>query len=274
MTGAGERLLGYALLVAAAAILLAPVLHGLATSFKSERAITEGRLLFEPTLGNYARVLLGRRSHFLGQIASSLIVAGTSAGIVLVIGTLAAYSLARTRWSRWIAAAFLGWTLVFYAAPVLTLAGPWYLLFHRFGLEGGHAALVLTHVALNLPMTLWLMMAFFRDIPPELEEAAWVDGASRARAFYWIVLPLALPGLVTAGLLAFVFSWNEFTVALILTSRATATLPVGIAGFLEQFEARDGDMAAAAMLGTLPALLLTLFGQRLVLRGLTRGVPG
>src|SRR5260370_36922515 len=113
-------------------------------------------------------------------------------------------------------------------------------------------------------MTIWLMLAFFKDIPMELEEAAVVDGCRRMEAFWRISLPLAVPGLVAAGVLAFVFSWNEFAVALNLTSSDTATVPVAIARFAQQYEIQHGQMAAASMLSAIPAILLMAFGQRFV----------
>lgn len=266
-----ELVLGYAFLAAGVIAIVLPFLYILATSFKYEIAIMQGRFLYQPTLYNYGNVLFGRRSNFAGNIGNSLIVATVSTALVLAIGTLAAYSLSRIRWSRWISATFLGWTMVFNTVPILTVVGPWYLMFQQIGLYNTLTALVLTHVAINLPMTVWLMMTFFHDIPPELEEAARVDGAGRAQAFRRVILPLAVPGLIAAGVLAFVFSWNEFSIALNLTSRTTATVPVGIASFAEQFEVQNGNMAAASVLSTIPALLLMMFGQRFVVQGLTMG---
>lgn len=266
-----ELVLGYALLLAGILVIVVPFLFILATSFKREIAIMQGRVLFDPTLFNFQDVLFGRRSNFIGNIRNSLVVAALSTAIVLAVGTLAAYSLARLRWASWISAAFLGWTMLFNTIPVLTVVGSWYLLFQQIGLYNTLSGLVLTHVAINLPMTVWLMMTFFKDIPLELEEAARIDGAGRAAAFGRVVLPLAVPGLIAAGVLAFVFSWNEFTLALNLTSRGTATVPVGIANFAEQYEVQNGNMAAASVLSTIPALLLMLFGQRFVVQGLTMG---
>ena len=131
---------------------------------------------------NYADVLFSRRSDFAREHREQRRRSPRSArSLVLVVGTLAAYSLHRFRWARWVSAAFLGWTLVFHMIPVLTLIGPWYIAFRQLGLYDTRAALVLTHVTINLPMTIWLMMAFFREIPPELEEAALVDGCDAAR---------------------------------------------------------------------------------------------
>jgi multiple sugar transport system permease protein len=120
-------------------------------------------------------------------------------------------------------------------------------------------------------MTIWLMMAFFREIPHELEEAAQVDGCDPLQAFWRVSLPLAVPGLIAAGVLAFIFSWNEFAIALSLTSRETATVPVAIARFAQQYEVQHSEMAAASVISTIPAILLMFFGQRFVVRGLTLG---
>ena len=114
---------------------------------------------------------------------NSLIVASLPTVLVLVFGTLAAYSLARLRWRRWIAGALLGWTLIFNMVSPLTPIWPWYLTFHEIGLSGTLAPLILTHIALYLPMTIWLMMAYFNETPKEIEDAALVDGCRRIDAF-------------------------------------------------------------------------------------------
>ena len=251
--------------------IVAPFAWILTASFKHQIAIYSGQFPFTPTLSNFDDVLFGRRSDFAGNILNSLLVAASSTLLVLTIGTLAAYSLHRFRWPKWVSAGFLGWTLAFHMVPVLTLIGPWYIAFRELGLYDTRAALILTHVTINLPMTVWLMRTFFREIPPEIVEAAQVDGCGPFDAFRHVVLPLAVPGLVAAGVLAFVFSWNEFPVALSLTSRATATVPVAIARFAQQYETQHAQMAAASVLSTIPAVLLMLLGQRFVVSGLTLG---
>jgi multiple sugar transport system permease protein len=251
--------------------IVAPFAWILTASFKHQIAIYSGQFPFTPTLSNFDDVLFGRRSDFAGNILNSLLVAGSSTLLALTIGTLAAYSLHRFRWPRWVSAGFLGWTLAFHMVPVLTLIGPWYIAFRELGLYDTRAALILTHVTINLPMTVWLMRTFFREIPPEIVEAAQVDGCGPFDAFRHVVLPLAVPGLIAAGVLAFVFSWNEFPVALSLTSRATATVPVAIARFAQQYETQHAQMAAASVLSTIPAVLLMLVGQRFVVSGLTLG---
>jgi multiple sugar transport system permease protein len=266
-----EKWLGYALLALAVFLVAGPFAWILLSSFKQQIAIYTGAWMFEPTLSNYTEVLFSRRSDFASNIVSSLLVASISTMLVLVVGTLAAYSLHRFAWAPAISRAFLAWTIVFHAIPVITLLGPWYLAFRQLGLYDTRFALVLTHVTINLPMTVWLMMAFFKDIPYELEEAALVDGCRRVEVFRRISLPLAIPGLIASGILAFIFSWNEFAIALSLTSRDTATVPVAIARFAQQYEIQHSQMAAASVIATLPAILLMFFGQRFVVRGLTLG---
>lgn len=243
----------------------------LTASFKYQIAIYSGQFPFIPTLANFRDVLFGRRSDFAGNIVNSLVVASTSTAIVLIVGTLAAWSLHRFRWPKWVSGGFLGWTLVFHMMPVLTLIGPWYIAFRELGLYDTRAALILTHVTINLPMTVWLMRTFFREIPPEILEAAHVDGCGPFDAFRRIVLPLALPGLIAAGILSFIFSWNEFPIALSLTSRETATVPVAIARFAQQYEVQYAQMAAASVLSTIPAVILMFLGQRFIVSGLTLG---
>jgi multiple sugar transport system permease protein len=266
-----ERWLGSALLVLAVLWIVAPFVWTFVNSVKYQIDIYTGSLVFTPTLANYAEVLFGRRSDFPGNVANSLIVAAVSTAVVLAVGTLAAYSLSALPWAKWVSRLFLGWTLLFHTIPVLTLVGPWYVAFRQIGLYDTLPALILTHITLNLPMTVWLMMAFFKEVPPELQEAALVDGCRRVQAFWKVMLPLAVPGLIAAGVLAFVFSWNEFSIALNLTSRDTATVPVAIARFAQQYEVLHGQMAAASMVSIVPALLLMFLGQRFVVQGLTMG---
>jgi multiple sugar transport system permease protein len=267
----GERWIGYGLLALAVFLVVGPFAWILIASFKQQIAIYTGAWIFEPTLANYTEVLFSRRSDFVSNVWNSVLVAATSTALVLLVGTLAAYSLHRHAWARWISLSFLAWTIFFHAIPVITLLGPWYIAFRQLGLYDTRLALILTHLTINLPMTVWLMMAFFKDIPHELEEAALVDGCQPVQAFWRISLPLAIPGLIASGILAFIFSWNEFAVALSLTSRDTATVPVAIARFAQQYEVQHSEMAAASVISTVPAILLMFLGQRFVVRGLTLG---
>jgi multiple sugar transport system permease protein len=257
--------LGWLMLALAVVVIVGPFLWILMTSFKYQIAILSGTWSFTPTLENYADVLLSKRSDFLNGVKNSFLVAIVSSATVIVIGTLAAYSLHRFDWPRWVSAGFLGWTLAFHMIPVLTMVGPWYLAFKELGLYDTRFALILTHVSVNLPMAVWLMMSFFKDIPPEIEQAALVDGC------HPLILPLVVPGLIATGVLSFVFSWNEFSIALNLVSQTHATIPVVVAKFAQDYDIQHGQMAAAAIMATLPALLLMFFGQRFIVQGLTMG---
>jgi len=252
-------------------LVVGPFLWILMSSFKTQIAILSGAWVFTPTLASYQDVLFSRRSDFVNGLYTSLVVATVSTVVVLVIGTLAAYSLYRYRWAHWVVAGLLGWMLAFHVIPVITMVGPWYLMFKELGLYDTRTALVLTHVAINLPMAVWLMMSFFRQLPPEIEEAALVDGCRPLSAFWLVTLPLVVPGLIATGVLSFIFSWNEFTVALNLTSQTNATVPVVVAKFANDYEIQHSQMAAASILATLPALLLMFFGQRFIVQGLTQG---
>ena len=157
------------------------------------------------------------------------------------------------------------------ALPPVALAGTWFTMARAVGLDNTPAGLILAHATLNLPMALWLMGIFVREIPRELEEAASIDGASTPVLLRRVVIPLLAPGLAATGVLLFVFSWNEFAVALNLTTKQSATIPVGIAKYAQGFEIQYTQMAASAALSILPAVLLLLVGQRYIVKGLTAG---
>jgi multiple sugar transport system permease protein len=264
-------IVGWVLIGFAIVIVVGPFLWILMNSFKDQISILSGTWIFTPTLDSYEDVLLSRRSDFVHALYTSLIVATASTAVVLVIATLAAYSLHRFRWVHGVVAGFLAWTLAFHVIPVITMVGPWYLAFKELGLYDTRTALILTHVAMNLPMAVWLMMSFFKALPPEIEEAALVDGCHPMSAFWRVTLPLVVPGLIATGVLSFIFSWNEFTIALNLTSQSNATVPVVVAKFANDYEVQHSQMAAASMLATIPALLLMFFGQRFIVQGLTMG---
>lgn len=261
-------LLGLAL---AAAIVLLPFLWIASAAFKRQIDILMGRLAFTPVLTNFNELLFSKGSDFTLNFANSLIVGVASTAIVLVVVSMAAYSMFRMRWPRWVTPALMLWTLVFHMIPPVVIVAAWFVMFQAVGLLATYPGLILAHVTLNLPMGLWLMSAFIRDVPRELEEAAAIDGCGPAGTFFRIVLPVVAPGLVATAILVFIFSWNEFPVALNLTAKDTQTVPVAIAKFAQEFEVKHGAMAAGAVLSTLPALLLLMVGQRYIVRGLTAG---
>jgi multiple sugar transport system permease protein len=263
--------IGYGVLALGILFIVGPTAWIFINSIKFQIAIYTGAWVFEPTLENYSEVLFSRRSDLVRNLANSFAVATASTAVVLVVGTLGAYGIHRWYRGRLFARILLGWVLVFHMIPVITLVGPWYLLFQSLGLYNTLLALVLTHITINLPMTLWIMLTFIEEVPTELREAATIDGCGEFTTFRRIILPLVGPGLVSSGILSFVFSWNEFAIALNLTARDTATVPVAIARFAQQFEVLHAQMAASSMIAIVPAVLLMVFGQRYVVRGLMAG---
>jgi multiple sugar transport system permease protein len=145
------------------------------------------------------------------------------------------------------------------------------MLFRYLGLNNTLWALIITHLVIGLPITIWVMMGFFEDLHPELEEAALIDGAGIWNAFRDVALPLARPGMIVAAILAFIFSWNNFIFAVVLAGRETRTLPVAVFNVLTFEQLAWGALAAAALIVTLPVLLLTAFVQRQIVVGMTAG---
>ena len=258
-------------LIFAAVLVLVPFLWIASAAFKRQIDILMGTVTFTPVLLNFNELLFSRGSDFTLNFANSFLVGTVSTAVVLVVTSMAAYSMFRMRWPRWVTPALMLWTLIFHMIPPVAIVTAWFVMFQAAGLLATYPGLILAHVTINLPMGLWLMSAFIREVPRELEEAAAIDGAGPAGTFLRVVLPVVMPGLVATAILVFIFSWNEFPVALNLTARGTQTVPVAIAKFAQEFEVKHGAMAAGAVLSTLPALLLLVVGQRSIVRGLTAG---
>ncbi|MBI3514197.1 MAG: carbohydrate ABC transporter permease [Proteobacteria bacterium] len=255
----------------AGAIVLVPFLWVLTAAFKTQIALLSGVIWFNPVLRNFNEILFSKTSDYIQDFLNSLLVASASTVIVLVVATLAAYSISRLAWPRWVIHGLLLWAVLFHMIPPITMVGTWYVMFRSVGLDNTHLGLILAHIALNLPIGLWLLTIFVREVPRELEEAAFIDGASTPVVIWRVVVPLIRPGLAAAGILVFIFSWNEFAVALNLTAKQTATVPVAIAKYAQEFEIRYTEMAASAVLSIIPAFILLLVGQRAIVRGLTAG---
>ena len=266
----GNPILHSLLLLAVIAVLF-PFIWIATAAFKTQIALISGAVVFTPVLSSFQEVLFSKTSEYLSNFLNSTIVGLGSTAIVLVIGTMGAWSLSRARWPSWVMHGVLGWAIVFHMIPPITMVGAWYVMFRMVGLYNTYAGLILAHLTLNLPLVLWMMSVFLREVPMELEEAARIDGASTPVLLWRVIVPVILPGLVATGLLAFIFSWNEFAVALNLTARQTATVPVAIAKFAQEFEIQYTQMAASSVLSLLPALVLLLLGQRYIVRGLLVG---
>ena len=218
----------------------------------------------ELTLDNFREVFA--KNDFAGYTLNSMIVSFSATGLALLVGVPAGYGIAKARATR---AALL--ILIARITPGLSYLIPLFLLFQWFGLTGTLTPIVITHLVITVPIVVWIMIGFFEGLPAELEEAALVDGATIWQAFRHVSMPLARPGITVATILAFIFSWNNFIFGVVLAGRETRTLPVAVYNVLTFEQISWGPLAAAALLVTLPVLLLTLLMQKEIVAGLTAG---
>jgi len=253
-------------------IILFPVFYIFQTSFKLFKDIISGSFLFVPTLANYQEIFIGRRSNFIELTGNSLVTASAVAVICGAIGSLGAYSLSRFQWPKWLSLGIVGWLLFVHMMPPIVYVTPYYLFTRASGVYDTPIAVVMSHLVLNMPLAFVMMLNFLNEVPKELEEAAMIDGCNRWQAFVRVILPIVRPGLAAMSVLVFVFSWKEFLFALTLTTTtAGRTIPVGIANFVQEFNIRYGEMAAASFFAMIPALILVLVAQRHIIKGLTVG---
>ncbi|MBL8834439.1 MAG: carbohydrate ABC transporter permease [Rhodospirillales bacterium] len=270
-TSRNASLVFHLFLIGVALFVLVPFVWIVAAGFKTQISLLQGEVFFTPTLASFREVLFSKTTEFLANTTNSFIVATASTLVILVAATLGGYAIERMNVPRWLVHTLLGWAVVFHMVPPITLVAAWFPIYRELGLDNTYIGLTLGHVAVHLPMALWLMTNFVRDVPIELEEAARIDGCSTPFLIWRIVVPLVAPGLAATAILMFIFSWNEFAVALNLTAKQTATIPVAIAKFAQGYEIKYGEMAATAALALVPALAFLLFGQRYIVKGLTTG---
>jgi ABC-type glycerol-3-phosphate transport system permease component len=260
----------YVTLIALAFAFLLPLLWVLGLSLKTRPQVFSDPPLFLwwPTLENYYDVLT--RANFLKAFANTLIVSACAVGLSLGVGVPAAYAFARFPFKG---SGFMFFTLlVMRMLPPIAVLVPMYVLFSKIGLTTTHLSVVLAYSTFALPLVVWIMRGFFEDLPAELEESAWIDGASRFTAFWRVVLPLARPGMVAASILCLQLAWNDFLFAAVLTNNATQTLPVLMAGFSGGDSGVDwGGMTASGMLVILPVVLFSFAAQRHLVTGLSTG---
>jgi ABC-type glycerol-3-phosphate transport system permease component len=256
-----------------AALLLAvtwPFYWAIMASLSPEARLFERpSLLPDPVALDHYRALFSEREFWV-PIRNSLVVALNTTLLCVTLGSLCAYALARLHF-RW-KAPLLGFILAVTMFPQIAIVSPLYLLLRELGLINTYPGLVLPYLTFAMPLTVWLLVGFFRQLPQELEAAAMVDGASRLRAFREIVLPLSVPGIATTAILTLVYCWNEFLFALSFTlGPERYTVPVAIALFRGQYQVPWGQILAAAVVATAPVALLTLVFQRRIVQGLTAG---
>jgi multiple sugar transport system permease protein/sorbitol/mannitol transport system permease protein len=225
---------------------------------------------FQPTLQHYIDVLRGAAVTPFGPLLlHSLIVAMGSTALALVLGLFAAYALARLRFKgkRFLAM----WILSTIMFPPVVAVIPIFIMAGRLQLIDRYLTLIVPYAAFNLPLVIWVLRSSIRQIPEEIEDAALVDGASRMQIITRIVLPLAAPGIATAGILSMLLAWNEFLFALTLTRSQVKTAPVGISEFTGMFGTEWGSLSAAATTIVAPVVLMALLLRRHLIEGLTLG---
>ncbi|MFF2041501.1 carbohydrate ABC transporter permease [Kitasatospora sp. NPDC058170] len=250
---------------------LFPVWWIAALSFKDPSTLSDGD--FVPrvwTLENYRGIF--RTSEFTRALLNSIGIAVIATTIAVVLGTMAAYAVARLRFPG--KRLLIGMSLLIAMFPPISLVSPLFNIERVLGLFDTWAGLIIPYMTFSLPLAIYTLSAFFREIPWDLEKAAKVDGATPAQAFRLVIAPLAAPGVFTTGILVFIFCWNDFLFAISLTSTSAArTVPAAIAFFTgsSQFQQPTGSIAAAAVVITVPIVVFVLLFQRRIVAGLTAG---
>ena len=223
-----------------------------------------GVWIFEPLWSNYTDVY--EQSDLFRNIGNSLVISSIATLIGLACGLLTAYTVARYN-LRKLAMAILVTRMI----PYITALVPFWIVYKHVGLLNTYTGIILSHLVITIPFGVWIMMGFIEDIPKDLEEAAWIDGASRTQAFLRVVVPLSAPGMVATAILCFIFSWNNFQLALVLGGFDVSTAPVSVFKYADPEAGGSGQMMAAATLVTLPVFVIVLIIQKQLTAGLTVG---
>ena len=246
-----------------------PIYWMVTTSFKTrvDTFSIPPKWIFWPTLQYYISSFTDPK--FLKVVQNSLIITGTTVLFSLVLGAWAAYAFARFRFKGSLVMSFS--LIIARMMPPIVFIVPLYLLFNSLKLRNTHIGLILIFTVFNLPFTVWMLKSFFEEVPIELEEAAWIDGASRLQAMGRVILPLIAPGLAATAVFAALLAWNEFLFALLLGGPGTTTLPVFLSGFLGERDVEWGDIMATATVAVLPPTLLVMLVQQNLIKGLTLG---
>ncbi len=263
-----ERFLVYAALVVLTGLFLFPLLWMLSTSIKTQADYFTFPPVWipkRPTLEHYQYIV---STTGLSAVRNSLIIAGANVVLVMLVSIPAAYAIARFRvgghnFSFWILSQRM-------LAPIAVIL-PLFLLFSRLQLIDRHIALILGYSTFNTAFAVWLLIGFFEEFPTEIEDAGLVDGCSRWGVLLRVTLPIVAPGLVVTALFCFIFAWNEFLFALILTRQAAVTIPVQLAQFQAPTKILWGEMSAFATVGILPPMVFAFLLQRYLVRGLAVG---
>lgn len=269
-----ERVLWYAAALVIMLYALFPVAWIVSLSLKAPNDLTNQQFLpTDVSFENYEQILLGdARDLFLPALRNSVVVAGLATLLAVVLATFCAYAIARLDFpgKKLILASALGVSIF----PVISLVTPLFNVWRTIGLYDTIPGLVIPYMALTLPLSIWVLSAFFREIPWELEQAAQMDGATTWQAFRRVIVPLAAPGVFTTAIIAFFIAWNDFVFGISLTStNAARPVPAALAFFTgeSQFVEPTGAVSAAAVVVTIPVVVLVLIFQRRIVSGLTSG---
>lgn len=265
------RTASYAVLGLATFVALFPIFWTISTSIKQRAdtfALPPRIFDFEPTWKNYEAILATRG---FGQIyLNSIVITAASTALCVLVSTLAAYALARSPRFRSRGSLEVGLILT-RAVPTIVVMVPLFQIISQLGLYDNHLLLVMMYAAVNIPFAIWLMTSFVAQVPLALEESAAVDGASRLRTLWFVVLPLILPGMSATTIFVALLTWNEFLIPVMLAGNDAKTLPVFIAGFISARNLDWGPMAAASTLAIVPIAIVTVLAQRKLVSGLSTG---
>ena len=263
-----NRIIAYGTVLFLVLVVMFPFLHLLVMSFKEVKDIFAfpPKLFFQPTLKHYAGLWDDAFSRsFMNSLSTSLI----STALAMVIGVPGAYALSRARFKGETQISL--WVLTTRMAPPIAFTLPYFLIYRHLDLLDTRTGLVIIYLTFNLSLVIWMMRSFFDSTPASLEEAAWIDGCSVWGAFWRITLPLAAPGLAATAIFCFLFSWNDFFYALILTRNEAMTAPVAVVNFLNYEGWEWGKIASGGTMVMLPVLVFSLIVRKYLVAGLTAG---
>jgi multiple sugar transport system permease protein len=256
----------HVVIVAIVMVYLFPFYWMVLSSLKTQLQNTEfpPLFLFQPTFENYRTVFVN--NPFALYLWNSFVIGIGSTLLGLILGLPAAYAIARFR-AQGVAVA----VLLARIAPGIAYLVPWFIIFSQLEMIGSYTAIILSHLTVGLPLTIWIMIGFFEDIPIELEESALIDGATPLQILLRVAIPIVRPGVATAAILSFIQSWNTFMYSVVLSDSETRTLPVAVFGFLSYGGFDWGSLTAAATIITVPVMILALIVQRHIVGGLAVG---
>ena len=268
-TRAAKHVILYAILALVLLWTLVPIVWMVLSSFKPGVAQLSPTpvFFFRPTMQHYSDLFTG--GNLGAYIINSALAAGISTIIAVSLGCLAGYGLARSHFRGKQHVAF--WIISTRMAPIAAIVLPLFILFRYTYLLDSIPGLIVAYLTFNLPFAIWIMNAFFTDLPPSLEEAAMVDGASRFQAFYRVALPLVTPGIVTTAILCLVFSWNDYAFAATFAGPNSQTLPIAAAQLNTQTGLSWGQLSAIGTIVVLPMMIVGLAVRRYLVKGLTLG---